>query len=108
MQVSWSPIASWIRSAATAESTPPDSPQMTRPFPTCALILAISVGAELRHGPIAGTARDATHEVGDERGAVRRMHHLGMELDAIETARIVGDGRERRAVRHGDGAEARR
>ena len=65
-------------------------------------------GTELRHGPIAGTPGDAAHEVGDERGAVRRMHHLGVELDAIETARIVGDGCKRRAVRHGHGAEARR
>ena len=30
MQVSCSPIASWISTAATAKSTPPDSPQMTR------------------------------------------------------------------------------
>ena len=29
-QVSWSPIASWIRMAATELSTPPDRPQMTR------------------------------------------------------------------------------
>jgi hypothetical protein len=29
--VSWSPIASWISTAATALSTPPDNPQMTRP-----------------------------------------------------------------------------
>ena len=43
MQVSWSPIASWISTAATALSTPPDSPQMTRPLPTCARILAISL-----------------------------------------------------------------
>ena len=33
-QVSWSPIASWISTAATAESTPPERPQMTRPLPT--------------------------------------------------------------------------
>ena len=42
MQVSWSPIASWISTEATAESTPPDSPEMTRAFPTCARILATS------------------------------------------------------------------
>jgi hypothetical protein len=29
MQVSWSPIASWISTAATEESTPPDRPQIT-------------------------------------------------------------------------------
>ena len=30
-QVSWSPIASWISTAATDESTPPDRPQITLP-----------------------------------------------------------------------------
>ena len=64
--------------------------------------------AELRHRPIAGATGDPMHEIGDQLGAVRRMHHLGMELDAVEPAGIVGDGRERRAVGHGDGAEARR
>ena len=31
MQVSWSPTARWTSAAATAESTPPDRAQMTRP-----------------------------------------------------------------------------
>ena len=35
-------MASWIRTAATAESTPPDNPQITRPLPTCARILSIA------------------------------------------------------------------
>ena len=42
MQVSWSPIASWISTAATEESTPPDRPQITRPSPTWARICAIA------------------------------------------------------------------
>ena len=63
-------------------------------------------GAELRHGPIARTASDPVHEIGDELGAIRRMHHLWMELHAIELAGVVGDGSEGRAVRHRDGAEA--
>ena len=46
------------------------------------------------------------HEIGEELGAVRRVHHFGVELHAVELARVVGDGRERRAVRHADGAEA--
>ena len=40
-QVSWSPIARWTSSAATDESTPPESPQITRPSPTWARIRAI-------------------------------------------------------------------
>ena len=69
MQVSWSPIASWISTAATALSTPPDRPQMTRPLPTWARILAISAGAEVRHGPVARQAGDAAHEVADQLAA---------------------------------------
>ena len=42
MQVSCSPIASWISTAATAESTPPESPQITRPLPTWSRMRAIA------------------------------------------------------------------
>ena len=38
--VSWSPIARCTSSAATLESTPPESPQITRPSPTWARIAA--------------------------------------------------------------------
>ena len=41
--VSWWPMALCTSAAATAESTPPDSPQMARPSPTCALTAATSV-----------------------------------------------------------------
>ena len=37
-QVSWSPTARCTSAAATAESTPPDSPQITCLPPTCARI----------------------------------------------------------------------
>ena len=40
-QVSWSPIARCTSSAATDESTPPESPQITRPSPTWARMRAI-------------------------------------------------------------------
>ncbi len=64
--------------------------------------------AELRHGPVAGATGDGVDEIGEQRRAVRRVHHLGMELHAVEPARIVGDRRERRAGRDADGAEAGR
>ena len=78
-QVSCSPIASWISTAATAESTPPDSPQITRPLPTCARILSIasSLKARMVQSPLA--AGDLAHEVAQQRRAVRRVHHLGVE-----------------------------
>ena len=34
-------MARWTSAAATAESTPPDSPQMARPPPTCSLIWSV-------------------------------------------------------------------
>ena len=40
-QVSRSPMARCTRAAATAESTPPDSPQIARPPPTCSLIRSV-------------------------------------------------------------------
>ncbi len=108
MQVSWSPIASWISTAATALSTPPDRPQMTRPLPTWARILAISAGAEMRHAPVARQAGDAAHEVADQLAAARGVRHLGVELHGVELALLVGDGGERRALRHADHLEAGR
>ncbi len=65
-------------------------------------------GAEMRHAPVARQAGDAAHEVADQRAPARRVHHLGVELHGVELARLVGDGRERRALRHADHLEARR
>ncbi len=42
-QVSWEPMARCTSAAATAESTPPDSPQMARPSPTWARMASIEV-----------------------------------------------------------------
>jgi hypothetical protein len=43
MQVSRSPIASWISTAATELSTPPERPQITRPAsPTCSRMRSIA------------------------------------------------------------------
>ncbi len=37
---SWSPTASCTRAVETAESTPPDSAESTRPVPTCSRMRA--------------------------------------------------------------------
>ena len=108
MQVSCSPIASCSSTAVTEESTPPDSPQTT---PAGAHPLADArdrLAAERRHRPVAAAAGDLVGEAAQQRGAVRRVHHLGVELQAIEAPRVVGDGGEGRAFGDGDGAEARR
>ena len=107
-QVSWSAIASWISTAATAESTPPERPQMTRPPPTCARMRGDGLVAEGLHGPVAGRAGDAADEVAQERRAVRRVHDLGMELHRVEVARLVGDRGEGCVVGAADDLEARR
>ena len=64
--------------------------------------------AKRRHGPIASAASDVVGEVAQQRRAVRRVHHLRMELHAVEASCVIGDDRERRAFGHRDGAEARR
>ena len=58
--------------------------------------------------PVAGAAGDVRTKLLEQRRALRRVHHLGMELHAVELALIVGDRRERRAGRDADGAEAGR
>jgi len=64
--------------------------------------------AKLRHGPLARAAGYCADEIPEQRRALRRVHDLGVELHAVELARIVGDCRERRAGRDADGAESGR
>ena len=105
-QVSWSPIASWISTAATAESTPPDRPHITRPLPTCSRMRAI---ASSRNAPIVQSPRQpaiVVHEVAQERGAVRRVHDFEMELGGVEFARSRRRSREWRVRRRANDVEA--
>ena len=95
-QVSWSPIASWISTAATAESTPPESPQITLARADLRADLLDRLLLEGAHGPVAVAAGDLAHEIAQERRAVRRVHHLEMELRGVELARLVGDHGDRR------------
>ena len=60
------------------------------------------------HGPVALAAGDLAHEVAQERGAVRRVHDLEVELGGVELARLVGDHGDRRVRRGADHAEALR
>ena len=66
-------------------------------------LLAVGV-----HRPVAGEAGDAEQEVLQEAGADRGVDDLGVELDAVEAAGLVGDGGEGRGVALGDDREARR
>ena len=85
-QVSWSPTALWTSSAATAESTPPESAQMTR---SRADLRADALDLLLDHGggrPRRRRAGDVVEEVLQQLLAVRRVHDLRVELDAVEAA----------------------
>ena len=63
-------------------------------------------GPERGHGPVPRAARYPVREVGEELGAVGRVHDLGVELHPVEAPRVVGHHRERRALGDADDAEA--
>ena len=58
------------------------------------------------HRPVAGAACDPAHEIAQQSGAVRRVHHFEVELGGVEFARLVGDHGDRRVRRGGDDAKA--
>jgi len=64
--------------------------------------------AEGAHGPVAGQPRDLADEIADQFGAVGRMHHLGVEHQAVIFALLVLDDRERGVRRDAGDLEARR
>ena len=105
MQVSCSPIARATSVAATAESTPPESAQMTLSLPTRARISSTDCS---RNDSIFQSCREAcdlAQEVLQNDAAVLRVHDLRMELNAVDLLlRIAhrGDvttrGRSQRAI----------
>ena len=64
--------------------------------------------AEGAHGPVAGEAGDLADEIADQLGAVGRVHHFGVEHQAVIFARLVLDHRERRIRRDAGDGKARR
>ena len=96
-QVSWSPIASWISTAATALSTPPDRPQMTRPLPTWANCLNVAVRASRMAGRWAGSSRSASASDTSEprcrdspAGRVSWIAPRAAAMDSGSTGRLTG------------------
>ncbi|MNX96311.1 hypothetical protein D3C86_1286230 [compost metagenome] len=65
--------------------------------------LLVAIGG---HGPVAGQASDAVGEVLQDHGAARGVHHLRVELHAVDLALLIGDGGIGRAFRGGDDVEA--
>ena len=92
MQVSRSPTARWTSAAATAESTPPDSAQMTCPSEPVFAGVGVDPLADVRDGRVdevaavhdGSTPAMPTHEIAQDVLAARRVDDLGMELDAVE------------------------
>src|SRR5262245_26712066 len=58
------------------------------------------------HGPVAAEARDLSHEIAQERRAVRRMHHLEVKLRGVEFALVIADDGDRRIGRRAEDLEA--
>ena len=59
-------------------------------------------------GPARGAAADVVHEPAQDARALAGMGDLGMELDPVEAAGLVGDSGNRSAVRRCDALEPRR
>ncbi len=60
------------------------------------------------HRPVAAALRDLAHEIAHQRRALRRVHHLEMELRGVELALVVRDHGDRRVLRGADHAETLR
>ena len=87
--VSWSPIALCTSAAATAESTPPDSPQITRSLPTCARISATACSMIDDVRPRRPAARRVEQERLQDLLAALGVRDLGVELHAVDAAVAV-------------------
>ena len=79
---------------------------MTRPLPTWLADFLDRLVLEGAHGPVAGQPRHLAHEIAQQRRAVRRVHHLEMELRGVEFARVVADDGDRRIGRDAEHLEA--
>ena len=107
-QVSWSPIASWISTAATAESTPPDRPQMTRPLPTWRLIASRASARKAAIVQSLFIPATLWTKLRISLRAVGRVDDLGMEHQAVVAALLVGDEGEGRVLGSRDAGETGR
>ena len=106
--VSWSPIARWTSSAATDESTPPESPQITRPRADLRADPLDLLLDDRGRRPRARAAADLLQERRQHVLAVGRVDDLGVELDPVQAALDVLQRGHRRLRRARQRREARR
>ena len=103
-------MARCTSAAATAESTPPDSPQIARPVADLGADLLDLLLDDVDHRPGRPAAGDVEQEVLEHLLAVLGVQHLGVPLHAGEPAVEVLEGgdracpRSRRARRSPSGA----
>ena len=95
-----------MSTAATAESTPPDRPQITRPLPTCLRIFSIASSLKARMVQSPESPATLRTKLRSSARAVRRVHHLKMELRGVEFAVVVADDGNRRVGRDAEHLEA--
>ena len=106
MQTSWSPTASCTIAAATAESTPPESPQITRPVPTCSRMRATCSAMTLPLFQSAGSPARDVQEVLDHALTEVGVLDLGMPLHAVHAPLVAAERRDRRGRGRGEHVEA--
>ncbi len=78
--------------AATEESTPPESPQMTCPVPTFSRIEATVVSMKWAGVQSPRRAADVEDEILEQLRAERSVVHFGVELHGPDATLFVGDG----------------
>ena len=96
--VSWSPIALCTSAAATAESTPPDSPQITRSSPTWARISATACSMIDVVRPRRPAAGNVEQERLEDLLAALGVRDLGVELHAVDGAVAILERGDRRVA----------
>ena len=91
-------MARWISAAATDESTPPDKPEDDLFAPDLGADAADRLVDVVGHVPVAAAAADVVHEALEDGAALERVRDFGMELHAVEVARLVGHRRQSGSV----------
>ena len=93
-QVRRAPIALCTSAAATAESTPPESPQRARPSPTCARIAAVAVSM-IDEVVQSASAAHVDQEALEQPLAALGVRDLRVELHPVEAPAAVLQGGDR-------------
>ena len=101
-QVSRSPMARCTSAAATAESTPPDSPQIAWPSPIWARTCSTSALGDVGGRPVRAEPGEVVQKPAEHLLPVRGVHHLRVVLHPGQAAVPVLEGGHRgtRAAGH--------